>query len=150
MAATRKYGTFTFSENDAVKLLSRHFVRGPKRINPCIVNQNIDVAVSELDGFLGHFPCTGCIPKIRGNEIRFTACCTNFLNCLSPALRTAPDNYRMDAKLSQFVGCRAADSACSSGDKSGRNTACHVQIPLGLGHDLLESSRRTSVSRRRS
>jgi len=38
-------------------------------------------------------------------------------NCFLPALGIPADDDDMDAKLSQFVGCRPANSACSSCNK---------------------------------
>ena len=50
----------------------------------------------DLDRFLGHFARTGCISKIRGDEIRFTLGGTNFVHRLLPALQAAPHNHDMD------------------------------------------------------
>ena len=62
-------------------------MRGPERIDPSIVNQNIDVAISQFDRPFRRVACAGCISKIRRNKIRFACCCANFVDCILTALR---------------------------------------------------------------
>jgi hypothetical protein len=87
----------------------------PERIDPRIIHQNIHMAVSEFDRSFGHFAHARCVPKVRGNEIRFASCSTDLRNCLLSSGRIATYDDDMDAKLSQFIGCRPANPACSSG-----------------------------------
>src|SRR5580698_8360400 len=101
---------------------------GPERIDPRIVDQNIDVAASEFDRFFCHLACTGCVTKIRGNKVRFASCSPNFIQRAVPAFRAAPYNQNMNTKQSELLGCGATDSARSPGDEC-RRTDCHVQIP---------------------
>jgi len=65
-------------------------MRRPKRIDPGIVDENIDMAISEFDRFSGHFACAVCAAKLGGNKICFAACGANFVDCFLPALRIPP------------------------------------------------------------
>jgi hypothetical protein len=80
------------------------------RENPGVVDQNIDVTISDFDRFLGHSTCARCISEIRGNKIRRAACRTNFVDRLLPALRASPYDQDMDPKLGQFISRGATDS----------------------------------------
>ena len=74
-------------------------MRRPEREDPRIVDQNIDMAVSELDRSSRHFARARRVPKVRRNKIRFASCCADFRNRLLPALRIAAYDYDVDAKL---------------------------------------------------
>jgi len=116
-------------EKNAIKLFFGHFVRGSKRIDAGIVDENIDPAISKFDGSLRDGACAGCVLKIGGNEIRFASCGLDFVDCLLAALRIAPHHNHVDAKLCEFPGCCATNSARSSCDQCGRTISRHVQLP---------------------
>jgi len=78
-------------------------MRRPEREDPRIVDQNIDMAVPELDGSSGHFPRARRVSKIRRNKIRFASCRTDFRNRLLAAFRIAAYDYDMDAKLASLL-----------------------------------------------
>ena len=92
-------------------------MRWAEWINPGVVDQDIDMAISELDRFFGDFPRARGISQIRRNKIRFASCSSNLRNCSLPALGIPADDDNMVAELGQFVGRSPADSARPSGNK---------------------------------
>jgi hypothetical protein len=101
-------------------------MRRPERVDPRIVDQNIDMAVTELDRSSRHFAHAGRVSKVRRNEIRFASRCADFRNRLLPALRIATYDYDTDAKLGQFSGCRPANPARSSCNQCCRRIGSHL------------------------
>jgi len=75
----------------ALKHFFRRFVRRPEREDPRIVDQNIDMAVSELDRPAGCCARTRGVSKIRRHKIGVAARCTDLRNRLLAACRTAAD-----------------------------------------------------------
>ena len=86
-------------------------------INPGVVDQDIDMAISELDRLSGDFTRARGISQVRRNEIGFSSRRPNLRNCFFPAFGVTTDNDDMDAKLSQFIGCGTANPAGSSCNK---------------------------------
>jgi len=101
---------------------------GPERIDPSIVDQNIDVGISEFDRPFRHVACAGCISKVRRNKICLASCPANFVDRVLPALGIPAHDQDMDAKVRQFLGRRTTDSARSSSDKGGGSVSCHPQL----------------------
>jgi len=95
---------------------------------PALLNQNVDVAISEFERSFRNFACAGGISEIGRNEVCFASCGPNFIDCLLPAFRIATHDHNMDAKLRQFIGCGATDSARSSANKRCRGFGRHVQF----------------------
>ena len=100
-----------------VKHVFRHFMRRPERVDPRIVDQNIDMTVADLDRSSGHFARAWRVAKVRRNKIRFASSGADVCNRLLAALRIAADDDDVDAKLGQFRGCRPANPARSSCNK---------------------------------
>jgi hypothetical protein len=75
---------------NAVKLFFRHFMRRLERIDPSIVDENIDMAISEFDRFPSYLTCAVCASKLGGNKICSASRSANFVDCLLPALRISP------------------------------------------------------------
>ena len=75
------------------------------------------MAISKLDRFSCHFTRARGVSQVRRNKIRFASRSLKLRNCFLPALGIPADDDDMDAKLSQFVGRRPANSACSSCNK---------------------------------
>jgi hypothetical protein len=46
---------------------------GAKRINACIVDQDIDVAVAKLDRAFGNVTCARSVAKVGRNKVRLPA-----------------------------------------------------------------------------
>ena len=78
-------------------------MRWPEQINSRVVDQNIHVAISELDRSLRYLACAVCVSKIRQNKIRFASRGPDFVDCLLTALRIAPYNQYVDAELRQLM-----------------------------------------------
>src|SRR5207244_6619866 len=114
------------SSDLAVEYFFRHFLRRAERVDPRIVDQNIDTAVTELDRSSGHFARAGRVSKVRRNKIRFASCCADFRNRLPPALGIAAYDNDMDSKLGQFGGCRPANPARSSCNQCCRRIGSHL------------------------
>ena len=64
-------------------------MRRPERKDSGIVDQNIDIAISEFDRSSRHFARARRISQVRRNKIRFASCCTDFRNRLLAALGIA-------------------------------------------------------------
>src|SRR5205807_2206520 len=92
----------------AVKHFFRRFMRRPEREDPRIVDQNIDMVVSERDRSSSHLARARRVSKVRRNKIGFASCCTDFRNRFLAALRIAADDDRDDWPLAGFTGqCRS-------------------------------------------
>src|SRR5205807_7252793 len=114
----------------AVKHFFRRFMRRPEREDPRIVDQNIDMVVSERDRSSRHFARSRRVSKVRRNKIRFASCCADFGNRLLAALYITAYDQDMDAKLGQFIGCRPANTARSSCNKCCQRISSHLQFPF--------------------
>src|SRR5579863_337340 len=104
-------------------------MRGPERIDPRIVDQNIDVAISEFDRPFRHVACASCVSKVRRNKICVASCPANFVDRVLPALGIPAHDQDMDPNLRQFLGRRTTDSTRSSSDKGGSSVTFHPQLP---------------------
>src|SRR5439155_22761930 len=102
----------------------------PERKDPRIVDQNIDLAVSEFDRSSRHFARARRVSKVRRYKMRFASCCADVRNRLLAAFRIAAYDDDMDAKLSQFIGCRPANTARSSCNECCQRIGSHLQFPL--------------------
>jgi hypothetical protein len=78
------------------------------------------MAVSQLDGLFRDPSGARSIAKVGRDEIGFPARRTYFGNRPFTAFHIAAYDHDMNARLRQFVGCRAADTARRSGDKGCR------------------------------
>src|SRR2546423_10624476 len=87
-----------------------------ERVDPGIVDQNIDLAVAELDGSSRHVARARCVAQVSRKKIRCASCGTDVRHRLLPALHIAADDDDMDAKLGQFRGDRPANPAGSTGN----------------------------------
>jgi hypothetical protein len=65
--------------------------------------------------------------KLGRNKIRFASCGPNFVDSLLPALSISPYNQNVNTELSEFLGCRDADSARSTRNKRRRIIVGHLQ-----------------------
>jgi hypothetical protein len=72
---------------DAIKLFFWHFILWPERMDHRVIDEDIDVAISEFDRSVGHFASAGCISRVGENEICLASCGANFVDCLVPAFR---------------------------------------------------------------
>jgi hypothetical protein len=52
-------------------------MRGSEGIDPGIVDENVDMAISQFDSLLCHFARAGCAVQIGRDEIGFTPSGTN-------------------------------------------------------------------------
>jgi hypothetical protein len=86
-------------------------------INPSVVDQDIDMPISDLDRFSCHFTRARGVSQVRRNKIRFAYRSLKLRNCFLPALSIPADDDDVDAKLSEFVGCSPADPARPSGNE---------------------------------
>src|SRR5262249_48199937 len=102
----------------------------PERENPRIVDQNIDMAVAELDRSLGHGARARRVAKLRRDKIGFASCGTDVRNRLLAAFCIAAYDDDMDANLGQFIGCRPANTVRSSCNKCCQRIGSHWQFPL--------------------
>jgi len=99
-----------------------------KRVNPRIVDQDIDVALAKLDRAPRDLARARGITKIGRNKIRMPARRAYFGNRLFAAFRIPAYDQYMDAQLGQFVGYGATYAACTSGNERAR----HVRTPSHL------------------
>jgi hypothetical protein len=78
------------------------------------------MAVSQFDGLSRDRTGARSVAKIGRDEIGFRARRPYFGNRPCPAFHVAAHDHDMNARLRQFVGYRAADTAGCSGDKGCR------------------------------
>ena len=79
----------------------------PERIDPRVIDQNIDMTISEFDRSFRYIACARCVSKVSGYEIVLASCCADFGNRFLAALRVATHDQNLRAKLSQLVSqCR--------------------------------------------
>src|SRR5882762_2973850 len=104
----------------------------PKREDSRIVDQNVDVPVSEFHCSSRDFPRARRVPKVKRYKVCFASCCADFGNRLFATIGIATDDYDMDAKLSQFIGCRTANTACPPRNKCCRRIISHFASSLNL------------------
>jgi hypothetical protein len=105
-------------------------MRRPKWVDSSVVDQNIDMSVSELDRFSGHFARARRVSQVRRYKIRFASCSADFCNRLVATLRIAAHHYDMDAKRGQFISCRSANPAGSACNKCLQRIGSHLQFSL--------------------
>jgi hypothetical protein len=103
-------------------------MRRPEWKHAGIIDQHVDMAVSQLDGLLRDRSGARSIAKVGRDEIGFPARRPYFGNRPLTAFLIATHDHDMNARLRQFVGYRAADTARCSGNKSCRR---HLRL-LGL------------------
>src|SRR5882724_1289775 len=108
----------------------------PKREDSRTVDQNVDVPVSEFHCSSRDFPRTRRVLKVKRYKICFASCCADLRNRVFAAFVIATDDYDMHAKLSQFIGCRTANTACSSCDKCCRRIISHFASSLNLNPNI--------------
>src|SRR5215469_5568393 len=101
-------------------------MRRPEGVDACIVNEDIDVPVSEIDCSLPHLAYRCCVSKVGGYEICFAACRANLVDRLLTAFRISAHNQDMNTKLSQFHRSGKTDSAGPSRNERYRIALCHV------------------------
>src|SRR2546427_10446974 len=77
-----------------------------EREHPRVVDQNIDMAVAEIDRPSRHFAGARRVSKVRRNKIRLPSCGANLSDRLLAALDIAAYDQDMDAKLGEFIGGR--------------------------------------------
>src|SRR6267142_837990 len=104
----------------------------PKREDSRIVDQNVDVPVSEFHRSSRDFPRACRVPKVKRYKVCFASCCADFGNRIFATIGIATDDYDMDAKLSQFIGCRTANTACSPCNECCRRIISHFASSLNL------------------
>src|SRR5438128_382407 len=92
-------------------------MRRPEWIDPGIVDENINMTISELDGSSGQFVRARCVLKVRRNKIRFASRGADFRNRLLAAFSIAAYDYDVDAKRGELIRCRPADTACATCDQ---------------------------------
>src|SRR5207253_10629343 len=107
-----------------------HFMRRPQWVDPSVVDQNIDMSVSELDRFSGHFARARRASQVRRYKIRFASCSADFCNRLVATLRIAAHHYDMDAKRGQFISCRSANPAGSACNKAVNELVAICNFPF--------------------
>ena len=61
----------------------------PERIDPRVIDQNIDMSVSEFDRSFRHIACARSVAKVRGYEIGPASCCADFGNRFLAAFEVA-------------------------------------------------------------
>src|SRR2546423_15198617 len=77
-----------------------------ERVDPGIVDQDIDLAVAELDCSSRHVARARRVAQVRRKKIRFASCGTDVCNRLLPALRIAADDDDMHAHLPGFCAMK--------------------------------------------
>jgi hypothetical protein len=85
-----------------------------------VIDQHVDMAVSQLDGLFRDRTGARSIAKVGRDEIGFPARRPYFGNRPFTTFHVAAHDHDMNARLRQFVGYRAADTARRSGDKGCR------------------------------
>src|SRR6266436_1045029 len=97
----------------------------PKREDSRTVDQNVDVPVYEFHCSSRDFPRARRILKVKRYKVCFASCCADFRYGLFASIGIATDDYDMNAKLSQFIGHRPADTTCSSCNQCCRRISSH-------------------------
>jgi hypothetical protein len=104
-------------------------MRCAKREDPHVVDQNIDMAISEFDRLLGNRARARRVAKVGGNKIRSASCGADFLNRPLAAFRIAANDQNVGAELGELNCHGPADTAGSSSNKSCR---IHLQFPFSV------------------
>ena len=115
---------------DVVERLLAHLIGRPERKHAGVIDQDVDMAVSQLDGLLRDRSGAHSIAKVGRDEIGFPARRPYFGNRPFTAFLIAAHDHDMNARLRQFVGCRAADSARCSGEPSSRRARSSRSFPI--------------------
>src|SRR3954468_6038913 len=105
-------------------------MRWSEREHPCIVDQNIDMAISEFYRSSRHLARARRVSKVRRDEIGFTSCRANLGNGLVTAFHIPAYDQDMDTEPGQFFRCRPANSARAPGNKCCRGVGTHVLLPF--------------------
>src|SRR5689334_15255905 len=98
-------------------------MRWPEGEDPCVVDQNIDMAISDLDRLLRHGARARSVAKVRRNKIPSPSRGADFLDRLFAALRIAANDQNVDAELCQLIGHGPANAAGSP-----RNKCCGIHL----------------------
>jgi hypothetical protein len=73
-------------------------MRRPEWVDSSVVDQNIDMSVSELDRFSGHFARARRVSQVRRYKIRFASCSADFYNRLVATLRIRPNKTELSRR----------------------------------------------------